>query len=360
MIKKERNQKIDILKAISILLVVIGHCFSPSIKYLYLFHMPLFFIISGYLYNDYYTDNPKTMLKKRFRSLYIPFIKYEFIFLILHNIFMKINVYSNNPNVNTIINAYSIKDFIINIIKIFAFDGTESLLSPFWFLTVMFITSIMFCYISYFNKKYFKSSEKNRFLIIGILFCTGIIFTKLNIVLTYSVYAKQEINVALVAIMFFYIGYIYKKNENMIQIKGSFAVLSFVFLLANTFYNFNIDMRTNLYPSPSYIILTAICGFYLMLYISNITLKMNRCINLLNYIGKNTITILALHILSFKVIEFLQIKIYKLPIYNLANFGSIMSKSAWAILYVIVGIFIPIMIKYTYDKIAKKCVDILN
>ena len=51
----ERNYSIDIAKAIAILLMILGHC--PGIPYLlrntiFSFHMPLFFIFSGYFYKE--------------------------------------------------------------------------------------------------------------------------------------------------------------------------------------------------------------------------------------------------------------------------------------------------------------------
>ena len=64
--KKERNLYIDVLKAFSILLVVLGHCIqygagkeytadgaffaNPVFLFIYSFHMPLFMLISGYLF----------------------------------------------------------------------------------------------------------------------------------------------------------------------------------------------------------------------------------------------------------------------------------------------------------------------
>ena len=49
---RERKYWIDYLKAIAIYLVILGHLPDElHIKWgIYLFHMPLFFIISGYLY----------------------------------------------------------------------------------------------------------------------------------------------------------------------------------------------------------------------------------------------------------------------------------------------------------------------
>ncbi|MCD4694754.1 MAG: acyltransferase family protein, partial [Bacteroidales bacterium] len=49
---KQRFEWIDIAKGIGILLVVYGHCQPPPLieKFVYAFHMPLFFFISGFLF----------------------------------------------------------------------------------------------------------------------------------------------------------------------------------------------------------------------------------------------------------------------------------------------------------------------
>lgn len=57
---KERNRAIDILKAVAIILVVMGHMgFVPRLgaafEYyfpIYSYHMPLFLFCSGYLFRD--------------------------------------------------------------------------------------------------------------------------------------------------------------------------------------------------------------------------------------------------------------------------------------------------------------------
>lgn len=50
----ERLDHIDACKGIGILLVILGHTNVPSIVHtiIYSFHMPLFFIISGYLFSE--------------------------------------------------------------------------------------------------------------------------------------------------------------------------------------------------------------------------------------------------------------------------------------------------------------------
>lgn len=53
---KQRDTAIDITKAIGILLMILGHCSiipdMPYKRFIYTFHMPLFFIISGYFFKS--------------------------------------------------------------------------------------------------------------------------------------------------------------------------------------------------------------------------------------------------------------------------------------------------------------------
>ena len=75
----EREKSIDILKGIGIILVIVGHIqeYIPKnfLIYLYSFHMPLFFYISGYLYKERYENlNTKDYIKKRAKQLVYPYI----------------------------------------------------------------------------------------------------------------------------------------------------------------------------------------------------------------------------------------------------------------------------------------------
>ena len=68
-----RDVTIDVLKGIGILCVIIGHLgILPSwgVQFIYSFHMPLFFIVSGYLYKP---RGIKESLIKDFKHLMIPY-----------------------------------------------------------------------------------------------------------------------------------------------------------------------------------------------------------------------------------------------------------------------------------------------
>ena len=97
---KKRDITIDIIKALGIIGMVMGHSGSPITKFIYLFHMAIFFIASGYCYNSKNTDSIDDILKyikKKFVSLWFPYVLWTAIYSLLHNFFITINVYTDNP-----------------------------------------------------------------------------------------------------------------------------------------------------------------------------------------------------------------------------------------------------------------------
>ena len=81
-----RLSYIDILKGIGIILVVAGHVYMNSIAYnwFYSFHMPLFFFAAGWVYKE----RPiKTDLRKRAKSIIIPYFSFGFLILLYWQLF---------------------------------------------------------------------------------------------------------------------------------------------------------------------------------------------------------------------------------------------------------------------------------
>jgi fucose 4-O-acetylase-like acetyltransferase len=86
---KAKLRWVNIAKGIGITLVVIGHYFpanSPSYwhfvhDFIYTFHMPLFFIISGYLYK-FKEDEYMKLIVSKLQRLAIPFLSTAFVYSI--------------------------------------------------------------------------------------------------------------------------------------------------------------------------------------------------------------------------------------------------------------------------------------
>ena len=74
MIETKRIEWLDVIKALGIVLVYFGHAHVPGNIYIYMFHMPMFFIISGFCWNEEKNRSMsfKAGAKKKFKAYMIP------------------------------------------------------------------------------------------------------------------------------------------------------------------------------------------------------------------------------------------------------------------------------------------------
>ena len=351
--EKKKNiyhKYITIAKGIGILLVVLGHCANNNVEsFLLLFHMPLFFFLSGYVFKDKYLDgNFSDYIKKKIKSLYIPYLVYEVIFLLLHNFFIDINFYNIAEKIyGKDIFYLNPKTFIIEFVKIVFCAGREPIGGALWFLVVLFFVSILYYTISYFLKRFVKEEkfENTRLITIGLIFIAGNLLTKMGLNI-------PRFNNTLVMLFIYYLGNICKKNEDKIKFNNSYiCILSCICLLVNNLYG-SVSVNTNTYLSPDFMVVNCLLGVYIVLYISKKIENLNIG-NKMKEIGNYSLGIMALHFFAFKFATILIILIEGREWKILSSFPTIEPVKYYVIIYFIVGIIIPIGIIKFYNFIKK-------
>ena len=184
---RKRELWVDYAKAFACILVVLGHLLQGLNKaniewnnqlykyidnFIYIFHMPLFMCLSGYLYKKYTIINSKKeyiqFVKKKLINLGIPYIVFYLVYVLINMFFAS--------SVNS-------KKGIEDILNIFTKP-----IPPFWFLYALFFIFL----ITPILEKIFKQNKK---IIMGIAIVLHItnIYVKTNIyvidiVLQYFVY----------------------------------------------------------------------------------------------------------------------------------------------------------------------------
>ena len=73
-----RTEWLDVCKGLGIFLVVIGHTSIAQISqtvynWIYSFHMPMFYMLSGMMLNDSKYSDFRSYIKRRLKTLIIPF-----------------------------------------------------------------------------------------------------------------------------------------------------------------------------------------------------------------------------------------------------------------------------------------------
>lgn len=82
-LKKQRIEWIDWVKTIAIFLIIAGHCNVPGSNFIYVFSVPCFFILSGFLSKK---EDSSVFWKKTWWNLILPMFLFVILTLILHTL----------------------------------------------------------------------------------------------------------------------------------------------------------------------------------------------------------------------------------------------------------------------------------
>lgn len=334
----QKNYAISVAKALAIILMVVGHSGSPEWMhdYIYLFHMPLFFFVSGYLFKEKYFDNTWVYIKRKVQTIYWPFVKWSLIFLIFHNVLYALNCYSEK---------YVASDFLKKGFSIITMTGSEQLLGGFWFLKELFLVSIICFATLYITRK----NQKPIYLLLYILLYLAIAFV-------YSLYPQFKIPFigtrTFIASAVFISGYAYRKvfaekNNGIVGLVLG-GVVSVGISVAARLNGVGMSMSvTGINILPYYV--GAMAG---IIFILNLAKGIKgKWVSVFDYVGSRTMYILVFHFLSFKLVSLFIIWREGLDISRLSDFPYIATDNAWYwVLYSIIGVLLPLGIEFCISK----------
>lgn len=261
---------IDCLKGIAIILVVIGHNANETFsRFIFCFHMPLFFILSGFLFAP---KPSKVLIKKSALRLLLPYACYAILisapFLLNHII--KQNFVGGGKLILYILygGRYLVGEYGV-----------------FWFITVLW------CSQNLFN---FLVQNKLREYWIPILLLLGYVSQLLPNVLPW------DIQVVPMATVYIWIGYLIKLHLyprlNSNNIKGalpvSIIVLVFVFFLRDTL---TLNMKYNSFPNYGITLISSTIASMAVAIIAIYLSKINLLGIILGFFGVASMVIMYIH-----------------------------------------------------------------
>ncbi len=352
--KSNRIKIFDISKALAIIMVVYGHCSNMS-NFVYLIHVPIFFIVSGYFFKEKFATNINNLfdfIKHNFIKLLCTYFAFQLIFIFLHNWFIDINLYkaaeTNISYSKSIVPYYNtLTDFIKALLL-----HVEPLIQPIWFLYVLFFVSVIFALVSTFVSKIMHNTELTR-LIIVLLF----------LLLGYHCY-EYQFNIAYIGTIFssisaYYVGFLFAKYVKIEDIDFYIFLFSFVLLIGFDIYLLkSISIANNFYYNPLLLLLLLLLGFVFITYIAKTIEKIKPLSVLFSYIGQNTIVILLFHLCAFKFVNIIKIQMLHLSpelLYQRYIGNDIFS----TIIYVIAGVSLPLLANVVYIE-AKSILRLKN
>lgn len=132
--------------------------------------MALFFITSGYLWNDKNAESLGTAfkyIKRKVKSLWIPFVISNGLFTLLNNFFIHIGFYSNNPEFlaiandshNSLHSYFNFNMIIKQLMKNICFFGDTQMGGATWFLRTLFEVSVCYLFVCFIWRKHNKTTR---------------------------------------------------------------------------------------------------------------------------------------------------------------------------------------------------------
>lgn len=299
----ERVNWIDWLKAIGITFVIMGHLpFADSFinQFIYSFHMPLFFIISGYLFKP-----SGNFLSKNVKALLAPY----FIYCLVNYVWWFIFSFLRHPEIYDFsFKTGGLKPFIGILLGIdYETIYSYPIPGPLWFLIAMFWVRII---ANYFLNKINKYS----FLVyISCLFSFAVF-----LLYVWGIDLWFSLDSAMLAFPFFVMGLYLKKYFRSFS-KGAIFVItmgSIILTYGLSVWNGPVDMNTSNFGNNIFIYyLNGITGFTSVFGCSILLNDFRN--NFVMYISFGTIMIIGLHniitngILNFLIELYLNVDIIK-------------------------------------------------
>lgn len=304
---------IDYAKFIGIILMIFQHnitqvyhlgnnlIFNSISAFILLFHMPLFFIISGFLYHN---KGKIENYKKAFWSLLLPYFLYSFLYLPFI-IFNKIFVYN--------LDLFSvIKKSLLGICfgEVVNNPVYYTVCGPCWFILVIFNIRVI---INNFNFN-IKSA--------GILAILS--FILLNVLINKNSYSYFCIAPTLLAIPYFVFGYILQKQTTILKIFSFDSLLNkvaniiilvlifvyLVFVLLYTGHTLRMPCVLELRPSIINLLMYYMCGFAGTIAVIFFSMTFKSLPNFINITSKNTLFIIFFHFVLLAFAKFFNFSKY--------------------------------------------------
>lgn len=346
----KRNVAISIAKGIAIILMVIGHAEAPEMvtNFIYTFHMPLFFIASGYFFSEAAAADPWRFCEKRFKGLYIPFLKWSIFFLLLHNVLFHFGILNEQYGNWTggVTHPYTLHQvwqrLVLIVTSMSGYD--EFIAGAFWFFRGLMVASILYLvFFRLLNTKLHISPSRAAFMIAlgAVAFCAFHILSHTKLTYYPNGFWRETWG-----IFFFALGFLFKRYEAKIP-SGAFLTAAYFILLCIAakmhFSGMNNSGRLrDLWTLP----ITGSIGFLMVYQISRqIAMRGSWIRSLLTFIGDNTLYVFIFHIISFKVVSLMKIRWYDL---DPAQIGCHMvihynNTDFFWVLYSIAGVALPLI-----------------
>lgn len=341
-----RDTYIDIVKGIGIISIVIGHSgwVLPIGKgvnigtFVYSYHIMLFLFVAGYCFKNIYSADPYSYIGKRIKSICPLYVKYNIVFVLLHNILRRIHIIDSEQKI------YTVNEIISKILSSFALVTSEGMLGAFWFLPMYLFAICIFCILFSWAE---RTNRKN--VVHGvIIILSGLAGIYIN---WNQMYLNYHIQTSILAIPLIYIGYFCKLKWEWIY--NYLSVVVGILCAAVIYWIMSLDigiveLTVNSIINPYLFFPVTLMGIYFCLSLAKVLNHFTITRKIFSLVGKNSFHIMALHFLGIKIVDLIYGNIINAEPSVIEGYPH--GFNLWFV-YWIFGILIPLFLVISIRKI---------
>lgn len=370
----------DIFKGLAIIMIVFGHTGHGG-AFVYLFHLELFFFVTGFLYNEMkYGDQPFIFLQRRIEGAWPRYTVYSIFLALTHNYMVKHGLMAPGTDVH-----YALPEMLTSLFHGMIFQSPELLAGPMWFVPVWILGAALFGGVVWLARCFGRM--KDAIIVLCALLGMGIgyYFIGQGIRLFYG------FELSFFVLPLFAEGYFLRKyaGDFATKIRGPLVlgllVVSFIALKLFVKNGIWFDLSARSVHGAWFFVGTAIGTVFtlmLTLLIEKLTCglcdtsvasamrmgeadrsttwapmlqKIRRSIGeALAYIGRHSFDVMAFHIFVFKMLDMFLRKLYfRNPAMDLSGYPSPLSEHYW-MLYTLVPLAVSVLAGWALDRIGAR------
>lgn len=278
---KERIEWVDVIKGFAIIMVMWGHTYNNALihVFIYSFHIPLFFLMSGYFFSI------KNMKYKDFLWYKIKTLLFPMAIFSIINVFIQI-----------IINFDNLAIIPKRLAGIFIELRGSQYDSGLWFITCLFVAELIYWIV-------IKLSKDNLTIEISLLLICAIVGNLYIAFVDHIV--PWSIEAALIAIGFLGAGRLIRTYESKFidQINAKVLVVCIIIFAVSSFLNYMYGVCPDIYADKIGIIplyyISALSGSMIFI----IVFRLLPTSRVLKFVGQNSFIFYAFHGTMFSLIS---------------------------------------------------------
>ena len=315
----------DVVKGIGIICILLGHScrYVSIIAFVYLFHLPLFFFVTGYLFDaGKWKGRLNEFIGSRITPTWVRFMIYGAFFVLTHNFFVSRGALAGD--------LYNHTAMMSNWLNYTVFATSDSLGGALWFIPVWLFAICIFGALKEFLKK--------EWLLAGAcVLCSaaGLFLYSREIGIAY------HLQTSFLAIGFMYLGHalrVYVKDlRKFLNPVAGLLCFAALILLRKTV---NVTMDLSGFHIPGvWIYVISPVGIYMVLCAAKY-LSLLPVATAFSFLGAHSFDIMALHFSVLKLTDIVYASLFGADRSILINFPVSYAEQLW-IIYLLAGLLLP-------------------